>query len=251
MESGWDLWQGRDMQMAIKDPIDISILASCPQVSLCSYNVKDQNSIFDQELRDISCHVSPVISTWLYRSEILWKEISSYDADIFCFQEMNDFDHWKRLLSISGYEAVYHAKQNTLTTGVLIAYRRDLFQLSASLVVDLNDLGNIIQDEKVAEKAGRSDQVALLALLQPTTLEFPTALCIVTSTLSNDDKMDVLRMHQIRYIVSSIEKFNADFQVPVLWCGSFYISPGSEAYHTILTGEKRPGKNKDGDFRNV
>jgi hypothetical protein len=124
--------------------------------------------------------------------------------------------------------------------GLVIAFRRDLFQLFRSIKINLNDLSETILDPNLKAKC-LQDNIALIACLQPwENCHIPSALCIVNTQLASAPGLDKVRVLQTEVLCREIEKTNGDFQLPVLFGGTFNALPSSDVYHIIQTGRKRP-----------
>ena len=109
---------------------------------------------------------------WEYRSYRLLHEISVYDADIICLQDVDNFqDFWRPKLMLLGYDCIFKRRthvREVFYEGVLVAYKRAVFQMFKTFPVDLNlaaenytERGLAFQDRCV------TDDVGLIVLLQP------------------------------------------------------------------------------------
>ena len=230
-------WGERQLLSCSSDVITMGELASCPQVSVLNYNVLRQ--------KDATIKKRPYCDERYLRFERrraqLLREIFSYDADILCLQEIEQYKQWwSTHLSTGGYRSVYTERKGPHDDGVLIAYRTDLFQMAEMQDIDLNDVCNYVSDRHLKARA-KNDNVALLLMLKPwETSTFPTALCVASFQLNSDPAMEKIRMLQAKYLCSAIEVFNRHFQVPVILAGSLNAPPGSDIYHVVISGRPRP-----------
>ena len=91
----------------------------------------------------------------------------------------------------------------------------------------------------MAGKAATSDNVALLALLQPWEgSDHPSGVCVVCTQLHEGEGQhgDAVRSLQARGLTRTIEAFNADFTLPVVMCGTMNCVPSSGTYHILCRG---------------
>ncbi|KAF0753633.1 hypothetical protein AaE_005642 [Aphanomyces astaci] len=180
-------------------------------VSVLTYNVMRQM----HATPDYKPYCDPAVLTATKRKEQIFqsdiyslRELLSYNADVLCLQEVDDFTLWW----------IFH-----------------------TLRLDLNDLCN---DPSVTANFAaklQQDNVALVVALQPwEQCRFPSALCVANVQLASHPDLDLVRQHQLAYLCPQIEAFNADFHLPIVVAGSFNATPMSHVYHTMRTGRPRP-----------
>lgn len=131
------------------------------------------------------------------------------------------------------------------TDGVLVGWKRETLQLVRSQVIKLYKAAEIAKTPALAVKAANRDNVAILANLVPFNRARLEAALVVCSfqlcgghpgdayEVNPDDEADItdrqstalvnnwhdeeaVRLVQSRYLVKCIEKFNSDFQNPVV-----------------------------------
>ncbi|OQR89348.1 hypothetical protein ACHHYP_06339 [Achlya hypogyna] len=229
---------GRTLVPACADVHLIHELACKETVSVLSYNIMRQ------------LHATPKYKPYCAeyvlgnarRKEQLLAEIVSYDADILCLQEVDDYDlFWIHQLSSVGYDSVYHQRTGDYDDGLVVAFRRMNFQIFRTHRICFNELCARTKRENVAAKL-QQDNVALLVALQPwEECAFPSPLCVVNVQLASHPDHEAVRDAQIRYLLPEVEAFNADFQMPLIVAGSFNVRPDSQIYHILRTGRSRPG----------
>ncbi|OQS06757.1 hypothetical protein THRCLA_01225 [Thraustotheca clavata] len=243
------LYGHRSLETATKDAHAIYQLAGKETVSILSYNVMRQ------------MHATPKYKPYCHeyvlsaarRKELLLEEILSYDADIVCLQEVDDYElYWVTRLNAAGYDSVYHQRTGNYDDGLVIAFRRILFQIFRTQRVNLNDLCNVANKNLAAKL--EQDNIALFVALQPwEDCRFPSPLCVgntltialvinllVNVQLASNQDHEVVREMQLRYLIPMVEVFNADFQMPLIVAGSFNATPDSNIYHTMRSGRARP-----------
>ncbi len=146
-----------------RDPTPV--LAKQSGFTVLSYNV-----YADCKCQNIRYSVS---KKWNERCRTLIREIASYNADILCLQDVDHFaDWWRPQLMLIGYDSVYKKRTQMFEShyeGVLIAYRRNAFQMFRSIALELNKATQINTSEMGAAFKQRliTDDVALICMLQP------------------------------------------------------------------------------------
>lgn len=107
------------------------------------------------------------------------------------------------------------------------------------LLLHVCRLGEHEEDRSLAGKAATSDNVALLALLQPWEgSDHPSGICVVCTQLHDGEGHhgDAVRSLQARGLTRTIEAFNADFTLPIVMCGTMNCVPSSGTYHILCQG---------------
>lgn len=228
-------------------------ITDCRTLTVLSYNV------LSQEDAKALPYVQHSVSNWLKRRQILLCEIFSFDADVLCLQAVDDFDDWWRpQLGLAGYDSIFKRRTTNLRPrqeGVVIAYKRDSFQMFCSEFIELNDaVTDDLEDRNLAARA-ITDHVAVMICLQPWELcDDPTGICVCCTMLEEDPKLESVRLLQSTFLSHKIEKFNADFQLPVVLAGTLNCIPGSEVYEVLTTGmtpidPQPPGVPMGGDVK--
>jgi hypothetical protein len=202
-------------------------------VRFLSYNV----------LSDYKCSFLHYSTTknWMFRSKCLLNELISYNCDIICLQDVDHYhDFWRPQFTNMGYDTVYKQRtqlKNFYYEGVLIAFRRDLFQLFKSKTFELN---NAVLNEdrgRAFKEKSKTDDVGLIVFLQPWSNDcVKSALCVCCAMLSEETSNADIRMVQSEYLTHQIELANMEFHVPVIIGVSMYDVPSSLAYTVMCTG---------------
>ena len=120
---------------------------------------------------------------------------------------------------------------------MLIAYRRDIFQLFKSQSLELNNcIGPEERGMQFMDRC-RTDDVAQIVFLQPWRKDvILSAVCVCCANLSDTKDNSDVRMVQCQYIAQQIELANRDFHVPVVIAMSMYDNPDSPPYTVMRTG---------------
>lgn len=205
------------------------------RLKIVSYNV-----LADCKMSNIRYSTT---KSWENRCTTLIREIQSYEADIVCLQDADKFvEFWRPKLMKLGYDSVFKQRTKFLeyhAEGVIIAYKRDLFQLFKMIAVEFNDAATMdVESTSVFREKCRSDDVGLLLFLQPWPIvhRFTSAFCICSASLCERESYSDVRLHQSVYLTKQLEKANSEFQVPVFMGISLNDLPSSPAYHVLRTG---------------
>ncbi|EQC27556.1 hypothetical protein SDRG_14612 [Saprolegnia diclina VS20] len=237
MVDGPALFGGRRLVTASNDVRAIYELSTKETVSVLSYNLMRQ--------LHATTKYKPYCAEYILgstrRKDQLLAEITAYDADVVCLQEVDDYElFWIPALNALGYDSVYHCRPGDHDDGLVIAFRRLNFQIFRTQRIEFNDLVAQTRRENLAAKL-EQDNIALFVALQPwETCAFPSPLCIVNVQLASHRDHDVVRDLQLRYLLPQVEAFNADFQMPIVVAGSFNARPSDDVYHVMRTGRARP-----------
>lgn len=220
-----------------KDPSTLKSKRGHRPLRVVSYNVYS----------DAKCLTVRYSTTrkWEKRCITLIEEIRSYDADIICLQEVDHFEDWWRVqLMLLGYDSIFKKRTKEREIhyeGVVIAFKRDLFQLFKSVPINLNDARHL----DTGQGSGFNerlvcDDVGLLLLLQPWVPDFIESAVLVgcCQFTSRDGDFDV-RFFQAQYFTRQMELANREFHLPVILGCSLYDTPNSPAYHVLRTGRRQ------------
>jgi len=210
----------------------------CGQFRALSYNVYSDAKCRAPEVRHTTT------KAWSMRGPKLVEEIVSYDADILMLQDVDHFrDHWQPKLAGSGYDSLYMMKteyKGRRAEGVVIAYKRDNFQLFKSAKIELNKACDMRADISTeVYDSVQNDDVAIIAFLQPWKEDYLTSAICVVSAMTSDipgPQHSLVRALEIEYLTHMIEQANQEFQLPVLLGVSLCDEPSSPAYHILRTG---------------
>ena len=183
---------------------------------------------------------------WSLRSSVLLQEIKSYDADILCLQDVDHFlDWWQPQLMFIGYDSLW--KQRTCEyfdhgEGVVIAYKRELFQLFKTVNIEFNHAADHEENPTIKRECA-TDDVAIIAFLQPWVPNFLESAVCVCSAMFHDAPLAHgaidIRCQQAIYLTKCIEFENRNLHLPVIIGASLNDEPHSAAYHVLRTGRRQ------------
>lgn len=229
-------WDGRPWiemnNVDLKQSMESKLLG---KIKFLSYNV----------FANYKCQAISYSSTknWSYRSGQLLNEILSYDVDVMCLQDVDNFStFWQPQLMTFGYDSVFQKRtceKGMYIEGICIAYKRSLFTVFKTVPVLLNSSADHYNDRgKSFQERCISDNVGLIILIRPLASnksKIP-ALCIGCALLHDDPHSSDVRLIQTMYFTRQIELANKEFQAPVLLGVSLNDNPRSPSYHVFRTG---------------
>jgi CCR4-NOT transcription complex subunit 6 len=174
-----------------------------------------------------------------YRLQNLKREILSYDADIICLQELDQFDFFSQnLLNFTG---VFQSRPGR-PDGSAIFFRRDKFRLLHQFTVNMDDLSEMdLGMSRSKEDYIRSNIGLSLFLKHEQVPDF--ILSVTTTHLYWDPAFSDLKTLQGFYLIHTLykqlEKFTQDTgikNIPVMIAGDFNVLPNSALYKLLSTG---------------
>jgi len=218
---------------------------AAPQFRVCSFNVLAQ--CYVNQIR--FPYTLPFALKWKHRRVQLMKEVLSYNADILCLQECDNYrEWWQGKMGLAGYDGIFMKRDGAAKDGLAVFYKRDLFQLFKTQEIHFNNIGDWLTEGNPAR--AQTDDIAVIVGLQPwEDSSHPTAIGIANVQLQSDKTLKAVQYAQARMFINECEKFNSVFQAPMVICGSFNVEPDSIIYGIMNTGKipvkpKPPGKMK-------
>lgn len=202
---------------------------------IVSYNVLAQSKVNAPTYP----YCVPSALRWQNRSEKLLEEIVGFEANVLCLQELDNYEnYWRPKLQSYGYDSVYQKrKHRSNKDGVAIFYKRDQFQLFSTQELDFDTVGTYLGEENSSARMEKGNCGLILGLQPWEESLYPSAICFATAQLTHDEE---IRKKQVLMLLKSIEMFNADFQLPVILCGSFNFLPHSDEYRLVMEGRFPP-----------
>ena len=81
------------------------------------------------------------------------KEVLSYNADILCLQECDNYrEWWQGKMGLAGYDGVFMKRDGAAKDGLAIFYKRDLFQLFKTQEIHFNNIGDWLTEGILLER---------------------------------------------------------------------------------------------------
>jgi len=201
--------------------------------------------------------------SWHYRRQNLVKELTRYDCDIMCLQEVqsNHYEDYLRdELAAHGYEGVYKKKTNDLFMGKCSAidgcatfYRKSRFELIKKYEVEFNKAAVTTANHfrepmrNVALQRLSKDNVAIIVVLeskdQILSREQPL-VCVANTHIHSVPENSDIKIWQVHTLLKGLEKIAASTKIPIIVAGDFNSEPGSAA-HTLMVTQRIDGRHPE------
>lgn len=191
--------------------------------TLLSYNILAQDHIN----RPCYPYAGKDTLKWTYRKGPLATELTAYDADIMCFQEMDRFHtYFQALFDQQGYDMAYYLRNGPDSDVNCVGWKRDKFRLVRSHQVSF---------EETTAALGSVPNVAQLVALQARHDE-RIKLIVATTHLywrQDCDHIRLVQMHRLMGAVMSLREELGQDYVPIV-AGDFNSDPDSMAIQAVL-----------------
>ncbi|CAI6361461.1 unnamed protein product [Macrosiphum euphorbiae] len=205
--------------------------------SLLSYNILAQELLEKNAfLYDWS---DDRVLNWDYRRQLLLNEIKQFNADIICFQEVQEshLNWFFKKLSDLGYNGVYKKRTRFHCDGCAIYYRNDKFTLKEKVTVEYNQPGVNVLDR---------DNVGIVLRLSPRRNEAENIIVSTTHILYNKKRHDI-KLAQVHLLLAEIERVaykgykkvgddNIPEYHPIILTGDFNLEPNTAVYDFLING---------------
>ncbi|XP_022174868.1 protein angel homolog 2 isoform X2 [Myzus persicae] len=205
--------------------------------SLLSYNILAQELLEKNAfLYDWS---DARVLNWDYRRQLLLNEIKQFNADIICFQEVQEshLNWFFKKLSDLGYNGVYKKRTRIHCDGCAIYYRNDKFILKEKVTVEYNQPGINVLDR---------DNVGIVLRLSPRKNEAENIIVSTTHILYNKKRHDI-KLAQVHLLLAEIERVsykghkkvgdqNIPEYHPIILTGDFNLEPNTPVYDFLING---------------
>ncbi|XP_015369746.1 PREDICTED: protein angel homolog 2 isoform X2 [Diuraphis noxia] len=205
--------------------------------SLLSYNILAQELLeknaFLYDWSDVH------VLNWDYRRQRLLTEIKQFNADIICFQEVQEshLNWFFKKLSDLGYNGVYKKRTRAHCDGCAIYYRNDKFSLKEKVTVEYNQPGVNVLDR---------DNVGIVLRLSPRNNEAENIVVSTTHILYNKKRHDI-KLAQVHLLLAEIERVSykglkkgGDHNIPeyhpIILTGDFNLEPNTAVYDFLING---------------
>lgn len=191
---------------------------------------------------------------WTYRKRNLIREMSRFDADILCLQEVQADhyeDHFHPYFQRKGYEGCFKGKTREAMgrkgkiDGCATFYRSDMFSLREQFVVEYNTIAQTRTKEPRILNRVLKGNVGLILILD--TFDGSGPLVVANTHLYWDPEYTDVKLFQVDAFMQELElliqsrQLGAD--VPLILAGDFNSEPISSVYELISSGACSLSKN--------
>ncbi|KJE94335.1 hypothetical protein CAOG_04994 [Capsaspora owczarzaki ATCC 30864] len=238
--------QLRNWRTFHQDPSDASSHAH-NKFKVMSYNI-----LANQHFRNNSYlyrWTPSAARAWSYRRANLVAEITALQPDILCLQELDSYHDLPETLRHLGYSGRYFKKTGgEATDACAIFVKSDRFAINR-----VHNVQNFIEGSRVLT----SHNIGMLAVV---TMQLPTApwirkMIVATTHLHFNPKRGEIKLLQLMKLFAEIRRVRAELTaqlqasyqsrrihhpvspIPVVLAGDFNLTPDSDLYRFIETGE--------------
>ncbi|XP_062231276.1 carbon catabolite repressor protein 4 homolog 4-like [Phragmites australis] len=236
------------------------------QFRLVSYNILAQVYVKSAFFP----HSPPACLKWKSRSKAVLTELKSFDADLMCIQELDEYDtFYKKNMENSGYSSIYIQRSGDKRDGCGIFYRPKSAELVQKEGIHYNDLveiyapsdhvnnapsNNFSPEEEMNPKSDNNkrgdpndprvrmkrDCVGLLAAFK---LSDPCdhILIVANTHIYWDPQWIDVKLAQAKYLLSRVSQFEKlvsnkfNCKSSVIIAGDFNSTPGDKVYNYLVS----------------
>ncbi|XP_032724269.1 2',5'-phosphodiesterase 12 [Lontra canadensis] len=183
-----------------------------------------------------------------YRQNLIQKELTGYNADLICLQEVdrNVFtDSLVPALEAFGLEGVFRIKQHE---GLATFYRKAKFTLLSQHDISFHEalesdplhkelLEKLVLYPSAQERVLQRSSVLQVSVLQ-STKDSSKRICVANTHLYWHPKGGYIRLIQMAVALAHIRHVSCDLypDIPVIFCGDFNSTPSTGMYHFVVNG---------------
>lgn len=191
---------------------------------------------------------------WTYRKRNLIREMSRFDADILCLQEVQADhyeDHFHPYFQRKGYEGCFKGKTREAMgrkgkiDGCATFYRSDMFSLREQFVVEFNTIAqNRTKEPRMLNRVLKGN-VGLILILD--TFDGSGPVVVANTHLYWDPEYTDVKLFQVDAFMQELEMLIQTRQlgsdVPIILSGDFNSEPVSSVYELVSSGACSLSKN--------
>ncbi|XP_055468363.1 2',5'-phosphodiesterase 12 [Psammomys obesus] len=183
-----------------------------------------------------------------YRQNLIQKELTGYNADLICLQEVDRAvfaDSLVPALEAFGLEGVFRIKQHE---GLATFYRKSKFSLLSQHDISFQEvlesdplhkelLEKLSLNPLAQEKVLQRSSVLQISVLQ-STKDSSKKLCVANTHLYWHPKGGHVRLIQMAVALAHIRRVSCDLYpgIPVIFCGDFNSTPSTGMFHFVVNG---------------
>eukprot|EP00245_Coleochaete_scutata_P004697 TRINITY_DN1753_c1_g1_i1.p1 TRINITY_DN1753_c1_g1~~TRINITY_DN1753_c1_g1_i1.p1 ORF type:complete len:392 (-),score=44.80 TRINITY_DN1753_c1_g1_i1:60-1235(-) len=195
---------------------------------------------------------------WKARGRNILEELRSFEADVLCLQELDEFEEYYRAaMERSGYDSLYRQRPGKKRDGCGIFFKASRLDMLKRKDIDYND---VIPPEEMAKiKSLKDDDPEARNVSNPWVRlkrdcvgvmgafawkgSTDVAFVAACTHLFWDPELADVKLAQARHLVSSLEDFQHQLgatsarPIPVIVGGDFNSQPGDKVYR-FLCGEE-------------
>jgi len=189
--------------------------------SVCSYNVL-ANSYIKPKWFPWS---SKQALNWPFRWKNLKEELSNISSDIYCLQEVDEFETFEKFFKSIGYASFFKKRTGYRNDGCAIFIRKSKFNLITKIEINFNDLTN--------NKAFQQDNIALFLVLESTADQ--KSIIIGTSHIYYKDPS--VKQIQLQQYVQRANQLQQEWNSSIILTGDLNINSDSPLLDLIAKND--------------
>lgn len=206
-----------------------------------SYNVLAQYLLECHPFLYTSC--IPKNLNWQVRASRLYNEITSYEPDILCFQEVQEthLSSFYSKFEQIGYFGIFKKKTGQRYDGCAIYFKRSRFEIKNHISVEFYQPELPILNR---------DNIGIMVHLIPRELPSSPLVVATTHLLYNPRRTDV-RLAQMQLFLAEIDRFayfnngRESGHLPIILTGDFNATPDSAVIKLLDRGHVSAGPYRD------
>lgn len=184
---------------------------------------------------------------WTFRKRRLISEMSKYDSDILCLQEVQADhyeDHFQPYFSRKGYESCFKGKTREAMgrrgkiDGCATFFRKELFNLREQLVIEYNMIAQARCKEPRTLNRVLKGNVGQILILDSQDGSGP--VIVANTHLYWDPELADVKLFQVDVFMQELELLittrGLPQDIPIILAGDFNSTPDSSVYELLSTG---------------
>ncbi|XP_021905661.1 carbon catabolite repressor protein 4 homolog 3 isoform X2 [Carica papaya] len=197
-------------------------LASQERFTVVSYNILGDRNAWKHN--DLYPNVPFHYMEWGHRRRVICQELSEWEPDIICMQEVDRYFDLLSLMEEVGYVGSYKRRTGDYADGCATFWKADKFCLVEGESIEFKGLG-------------LRDNVAQLSVLEMMKVKSRRVLIGNIHVIYNPNRGDV-KLGQVRLLSSKAEILSKKWgNIPIVLAGDFNSTPQSAIYKFLTSSE--------------
>ncbi|CAI0470354.1 unnamed protein product [Linum tenue] len=201
--------------------------SSQERITVVSYNILGDRNAFNH--RDLYLEVPSAYLNWDYRRRLICEELTGYDCDVICLQEVDRYVDLLKVMQKAGYEGSYKRCTGDKVDGCAVFWKADKLRLLEGESIEFKQLGlrdNVAQifvfESVISSILYMSD---FLVYRQTSEAESRRIVIGNIHVIYRPSRGDV-KLGQIRFLSSRAQYLSEKWgNVPVILTGDFNSTP--------------------------
>ncbi|CAG9825169.1 unnamed protein product [Phaedon cochleariae] len=228
-------------------------LAGSEQFRVVSYNILAERYT---SIDDNYSYCSPKYIVFDYRKQLLWRELSGFNADIICLQEVDSIhyhNYLKPKFKEQQFSSTYNKKGNSIPEGLACFFRKSRFRfIEANHIVYGQEISKLRIFKPIWELVKKNEDVKtefmrVLTSLQVLILQVKghrnKHLLVANTHLYYHPEANHIRLLQATMAtayINMLKKRYAKSNISVIFCGDFNSNPSKSLFPFMIQGKIHP-----------